>query len=136
MRSSLVASDVAWNRAKLRRGAVGEIEPYLVDVAPSPSFWRIVAFNDWVSGRMKMLGGVAIRGVVATTYMPAGAAEPQMHPNRSRFQAFLAAACARRHVANGVFVRACSRRQVLPGLRIATGGFSATARDACSVARR
>ena len=60
MRSSLVTSNVSWNRAKLWRGAVGEIEPYLVDVAPAPTFRRIITLDDWMAGGVKMFGGMAI----------------------------------------------------------------------------
>jgi hypothetical protein len=60
------SSIIARNWTELRRSAVGEIEKDLVHIAPSPSFRRIVAFDDRVSGRMEMFGGVTIRRVVAT----------------------------------------------------------------------
>jgi hypothetical protein len=62
----VTSSIIARNWTKLRRSTVGEVEKDLIDIAPSPSFWRIVAFDDRVSGRMEMFGGVAIRRAVAT----------------------------------------------------------------------
>jgi hypothetical protein len=67
------SSIIAWNRTELRRDAVGQIEEDLVDIAPSPSFRWIVAFDDRMAGGMEMLGGMAIRRVVATADMAAGA---------------------------------------------------------------
>jgi hypothetical protein len=60
-RLSLVALNVAWNRAKLLRGTVGEIEPYFVDVAPAPAFRRIITLDDRMPGGVKMFGGMAVR---------------------------------------------------------------------------
>src|SRR5258708_283720 len=51
-------SNVARDRPELRRGAVGQIEPDLLDVAPAPAFRRVIAFDDRMPGRVKMLGGM------------------------------------------------------------------------------
>ena len=80
----------ARNRAVVRCLAAGKVERHLIDVAPSPTLGRIVALDDRVPGRMKMLGRVAIRRVVATSDMSAGAADSQMNPNIARLEAFLA----------------------------------------------
>jgi hypothetical protein len=61
-----IASVIPWNWTELRRGAVGEVQKDLIDIAPSPSFRRIVAFDDRVSGRVEMFGSVAIRRVITT----------------------------------------------------------------------
>lgn len=41
-------------------------------------------------GRFPMLPRMAVRGIVATAYLPAGAAEPQVNPLRSHLDAFRA----------------------------------------------
>src|SRR5947209_6511625 len=69
-RSALV---VAWDRAELRRNAVGQIEEGLVDIAPAPAFGRVVTFDNRMSRRAEMFGGVAVRRVVAAADMTAGA---------------------------------------------------------------
>ena len=66
-----IASVIPWNWTELRRGAIGQVQQDLVDIAPSPSFWRIVAFDDRVSGGMEMLAGVTIRRVITTADMAA-----------------------------------------------------------------
>ena len=52
----------------------GEIERDLVDVAPAPTLRRVIALDDRMPGRMKMLGGVTMGGIVTATDMAAGAA--------------------------------------------------------------
>ena len=64
----------ARNRAVVRGGAIAEIEQDLVDVTPPPVFGRVIAFDDWMAGLVKMLCGVAVRRVVATADMTAGPA--------------------------------------------------------------
>ena len=90
----------------MRRRAAAKVQTNFIDIAPSPPFRRIVSFDDRMAGRMKMLGGVSIRRVVATANMSAGAAEPQMHPLRTGFQALLATPGARRHIVDRVLVAA------------------------------
>jgi len=58
----------------MRRGAAGEIEKHLVDIAPSPILGRVIAFDDGMARRVKMLGGMSVRRVVATADMAAGPA--------------------------------------------------------------
>src|SRR3984893_11255956 len=127
-------SSVTRDRTQLRRGAVGQIEPDLVDVAPAPAFRRVIAFDDRMPGHMKMLGGMTVRRVVATADVPAGPARPQVHPYRARLQAFLAPARARRHFPDGVFVQTCVGHHALPSCRTSAGRLPASARKACSVA--
>src|ERR1700688_1146526 len=71
---------IAGNGAIVRRHAIGKIEHVFVDVAPAPAFGRIVAFDDGMARRMEMLGGVAVRRIVATADMAAGSTKAQMHP--------------------------------------------------------
>jgi hypothetical protein len=47
-----------------------------------------------------MRGGMLVRRIVAAADMAAGAADPQMQPLASAFQAFLATERARRHRLN------------------------------------
>ena len=44
----------------MRRGAIVEIEHYLVDKTPSPALGRVIAFDDRMVGLMKMRGGVTV----------------------------------------------------------------------------
>jgi len=53
-------SIVARDRTVVRRGAIAEVEHDLVDVAPSPAFGRVVAFDDRMAGSVKVLAGVAV----------------------------------------------------------------------------
>src|SRR5437016_1818045 len=85
------ASDVPRDRAVVRGRAAGEVERRLVDVAPSPTFGRVVAFDDRMAGRVEVLGGVMVRRAVAAADVAARPTEPQMHPDRIDLQALLAA---------------------------------------------
>src|SRR5581483_9883490 len=80
---------------------VAEVEERLVDIAPAPALRRVVALDDRVLRRVEMLGGVAVRRIVAAADMAAGPAQSEMHPARAGLQAFLAAARARRDTADG-----------------------------------
>src|SRR5271157_433509 len=124
----LAASNVARNRGELRCRTVGQIEPDLVDVAPAPTFRRIITLDDRVPGGAKMLRGMAVGRTVATADVPAGATEPQVNPGRSCFEAFLAAARARCHGANGVFVSTYAGHHALPDARILAGWLAFSAR--------
>ena len=88
----------------MRRGAIAEVEHDLVHVTPSPAFGWVIAFDDRMARLVKMLGGVAVRRVVATPDMAAGPAQAQMQPRRLNLQTFLAAESAGCYVANGVFM--------------------------------
>src|SRR5690349_599871 len=101
--SARVASDVARDRAQLRR-LIGQVDYLVVDITPAPSLRRIVAFDDRVARRMEMRGGVAMRRIIATADVAAGAAETQVHPGTADLQAFLAPACARRDFLDGCAV--------------------------------
>jgi hypothetical protein len=68
------ASIKARDRAVVRGGAIAEVEHDFVDVTPAPAFGRVIAFDDWMTRLVKMLGGVAVRRIVATADMTAGPA--------------------------------------------------------------
>ena len=68
------ASVKARDRAVMRGGTTAEVEQDLVNETPSPAFGWVIAFDDWMARQVKMLGGVAIRRVVATANMAAGPA--------------------------------------------------------------
>src|SRR5579862_1723925 len=87
---------VARNRAVVRRHPVGQVEPSLIHVAPTPTFRRVIALDDRMASAVEMLRGVPVRRVVAATNVTTAAAEPQMHPRRADLQALLAAERARR----------------------------------------
>lgn len=62
-------------------------------------------------GLVKMFGGVFILGGIATADVPAGHAEPKMHPPIAGLQAFLAAPRMRLHILNLVYMAALSHAQ-------------------------
>jgi hypothetical protein len=62
------------------RRAIGQVKDGFVNVTPAPAFGRIIGFDDWVMGCMKMLRGVAVGRLVAATNMTAGSADAQMQP--------------------------------------------------------
>src|ERR1700744_3460608 len=72
--------DVTRDGPVVWRHAVGQIEHHFIDIAPSPTLRRIVAFDDRMMRGVEMLGRMPVRRAVAATDMAAGAAEPQMHP--------------------------------------------------------
>jgi len=90
----------------MRRHAVRQVEIDLVDIAPAPSFGRVVALDNRMRCFVEMLGGMAIWGIVAAADMTAGAADSQMHPPASGLEAFLASIRAGRHVRDRVIMRA------------------------------
>ena len=57
---SKLPSIIARNRTVMRRLPVRQIEHDLIDIAPAPSFRRIVAFDDRMAGGVEMLGGVLV----------------------------------------------------------------------------
>ena len=118
----------------MRRGAIAEVEHDLVDVAPPPAFGRVIAFDDRMAGSVKVLCGVAVRRVVATTDVTAGPAQAQMHSGRTDPQTFLATERARRHITNGVDMGAFVGHQGLPVLAESAALSPAYARKACSAA--
>jgi hypothetical protein len=59
---------VVWRLAR-------QIDFDVIDIAPAPSLRRVVALNDRVTGRFKVLPGMTIGRVVAATDMPAAAAK-------------------------------------------------------------
>ena len=79
----------------MRRRAAAKVQTNFIDIAPSPPFRRIVAFDDGMAGLAKMLGGVTVWRAVAAADMAARPAEAQMHPRRTKFQTFLASERAR-----------------------------------------
>ena len=84
----------------MRRLPFRQIEQDFVHIAPAPSFRRIVAFDDRMSGGVEMLGGMRIGRIVTATDMAAGAADPQMQPLAAALQALLATERARRDIAD------------------------------------
>ena len=95
----------------MRRYAIRQIEQRLVDVAPAPTLGRIITLDDRMPGGVEVLGRVLVGGIIATTDMSTGPAQPQMQPRAADLQAFLAAERARRDLANGVHVGAGLRHR-------------------------
>src|ERR1700722_19993408 len=80
--------------------SIRQIEQYLINVTPAPSFRRIVALDDRMLGGVEMLGRVLVGGIVAAADVAARAADPQMQPLAADLQAFLTTERARRDGAN------------------------------------
>ena len=99
-------------RAQLRR-LVRQIDFDPVDVAPAPTFRRVVAFDDRVMRRLEVCARVPVRRIIAAADMTAPAAEAQMHPLAADLEALFAALGARRDHLDGRQC-ACSRSCVLP----------------------
>ncbi len=67
-------SVVPEDRSVVGRHAVRKIQENLVDITPPPTLRRVIALDDWMSRRSKMLGGVLVGGTVTAADVPAGAA--------------------------------------------------------------
>ena len=113
----------ARDRAWMRGHAGTQVEIHLVDIAPAPSLGWIIAFDDRMSSRMEMLGGMTIWRFVAAADMAAGATQSQMHPPRTDLQTFLAPVGARGNVRNRMIVgtRVGHGRRVDQGVVRSTG---------------
>ncbi len=81
----------------------------LIDVTPSPILTRFIGFYDWMTGGMKMLGGMLVLRAVTATHMAAGEAEAKMNPFIPGFHAFLAPVGARSDGSNLVEMSATFR---------------------------
>jgi hypothetical protein len=98
----VVAIWQARDRPVLGCGSIRKVKKSFVDVAPTPLFGRIVAFDDRVRSGAKMLGGMPVGRVIATADMTAGPADTQVNPGRTALQALLAALRARCYVTNRI----------------------------------
>src|ERR1700733_15192394 len=86
---SKLPSIIPRNRTVMRRLPVRQIEQDFIHIAPAPSFRRIVAFDDGMSGGVEMFGGMFIGRIVAAADMAAAAEDPQMKPLTADVQAFI-----------------------------------------------
>jgi len=94
-----------WSGVGRRRWRAVDFEEQLVAVAPPPVLARLVRPDQRVIGMlMPVGGGMAIRGVVATSDVPAVHAQPQMHPAATDAQAVLASVARRRDLGDLVEV--------------------------------
>src|SRR5262245_44111325 len=71
-------SDVARDRSALRGRVAAEVDHRLVDVAPAPTFGRVVALDDRMTRGVIVPGGVAVRRAVAAADVTTRPAEPQV----------------------------------------------------------
>src|ERR1700687_2443623 len=99
----------------MRRLSIAQIEQYLIDITPAPSFRRVVTLDDRMARGVEMLGGVLVGRIVAAADVAAAAADPQMQPDTAALQAFLATERARRDAADAGDVAAavCHERSHL-----------------------
>ncbi len=75
--------------------AVRKLEEELVDVTPAPVFPWLEGLNNGMIGRVEMLGGVLVLGIVAAADMTTDETDTQMHPGIPDFQTILTAICTR-----------------------------------------
>lgn len=80
--------------------STGQVNLNLVDIAPSPTFRRIIALDDRMGCGVKMFGRMFVRRVVATADMPAASAQPEMHPPTAACEAFRTAQRLGSHLNN------------------------------------
>ena len=84
----------------MRRPPARKIEQHLVNIAPTPPFRRIIGLDDRMLGGAKMLGRVLVGRLVAATDVTTGAADAQMQPEITRFQALFTSGSARHDLAD------------------------------------
>jgi hypothetical protein len=70
----------------VRGRAIAEVEHNLVHVTPAPALGRVISLDDQAARLLKVLGGVSVRGVVATADMAGGSAQAQVDPWRAGLQ--------------------------------------------------
>jgi len=90
----------------MRSSPVRQIEGHFINVAPSPAFRWIVAFDDRMPGGVKMLGGVAVRRAITAADMAAGSAEAQVNSSAAASQTFFAPERARDYISNATHMSA------------------------------
>src|SRR5882724_7909451 len=115
----------------MRRLSVRKIEQHFIDIAPAPTFGRIVALDDGMLGGVEVLGRVLVGGIVAAADVTAAAADPEMQPHAAALEAFLATKRARRDIADAGDVSATLRH---PRSLPYSAGFAASPRKPCSAA--
>jgi hypothetical protein len=93
-------SKIPRDRTAMWRFSVRQIKQYFIDITPAPSFRRIIALDDRVSGQVEMLGRVFVGRIVAAPDMAASSADAQMQPYTAALQALLATERARHDVAD------------------------------------
>src|SRR5690349_14104252 len=88
------------------RGGVRDLEGHVVLVAPPPVLTRLVRLHDRVTGGVVVGGGVPAGRRVAAADVPAGHADPQVHPAAAGGEALDAAVAGRLDVPGAVEVGA------------------------------
>jgi hypothetical protein len=110
---SSAPTDTVTNRVLTTLPIVSEVQLHLVDVTPAPVFARFERTHDGVVGLVEVFRSVLVLGRIATTYVAATEAQPQMDPRIAHLEAFLAAVGVRGDFAYLVGVSA-SRHGVAP----------------------
>ena len=70
------------------RNRLRHVQIYLIDVTPGPPFTWLERGHNRMGRVREMFRGMAIGRAVTTADMTAGQAETEMHPGRSKLQAF------------------------------------------------
>jgi hypothetical protein len=81
---------VASQSRKGNAGQSGDLKFHLVNETPAPILTALDGPHDGVIGRVKVFGGVAVLGGIATAHMAANHAHSEMHPGIVHLKAFLA----------------------------------------------
>jgi hypothetical protein len=90
----------------LRRWPVRQVQDHFVNITPAPAFGRVIGFDDWVTGCMKMLRRVPIGRLITATDVTAGSADAQVQPWVAELQAFFTAKGIGNNVVNSCQVPA------------------------------
>jgi hypothetical protein len=100
----------------LRRGVVFEIDHDRVDIAPAPTFRRIVSLDDGMFGCVEMRCCMAHGRLITAAHVTAGSADAQVKPCTADPETILTAARTRRHPLDACNVPAHWRHPASPCL--------------------
>jgi hypothetical protein len=94
----------------------------LVNIAPHPILSRLDRAHERMLAAVEVLGRVLVARIIAAADVATRQAHAQMYPLGAHLQAFLAAVCAARDIADGVEMRADLGQWFPPVLRLADLG--------------
>src|SRR5262245_11555623 len=107
MSRSAIAHPFSGQRASLPQGLRDprrHVEFHLIDVTPGPPLAALEGSHHRMGRVFEMFGGMAIGRAVATADMTTSQAETEMHPGRSKMQAFFTTYRASSHRLNSSHV--------------------------------
>ncbi len=75
------------------RGLLWKFYERFVDITPTPTFGRVIPFDDGMTRRAKMCSGVTVGRLITAADVPAKSAYAQMEPHRADLKALLTPKC-------------------------------------------